>query len=280
MVKSIAPPTAPVVLLNDGHAMPQLGLGLWQIPSTATFEAVQAALEIGYRSIDTAAAYGNEAAVGEAVRAASLPREEVFVATKLENADHGYDEALRAFERSLSRLGLEYVDLYLIHWPVPALERYIDTWRALIRLQEEGLARSIGVSNFMVEHLRRIVAETGVVPAVNQVELHPAFQQTDLRAAHAAHGIVTESWSPLGMGRLVKHPEIARIGARHGKTPAQAIIRWHIDSGLVVIPKSKNPERIAENSEVFDFRLDEEDRAAIARLDDPNGRMGDDPLIF
>jgi 2,5-diketo-D-gluconate reductase A len=280
MVQSLATPSAPPIALNDGQAMPQLGLGVWRTPPPDTAEVVRTALEVGYRAIDTAAAYDNEAGVGEGVRASGLPREEVFVTTKLWNTDQGYDEALRAFDRSQARLGLGYVDLYLIHWPSPARGRYIDSWRALVRLQEEGRVRSIGVSNFMIEHLRRIVAETGVVPAVNQIELHPCFQQTDLRAFHAGQGIATESWSPLGKGRLLKHPEIARIAARHGKTPAQAVIRWHLDSGLMVIPKSVHPERIAENFEVFDFRLDEEDMRAIARLDDPNGRIGDDPLSF
>ena len=212
------------------------------------------------------------------MRDSGVPREQLFVTTKLWNGDHGHDAALRAFEASVRRLGLGYVDLYLIHWPCPAQGRYIETWRALVQLREEGRVRSIGVSNFMVEHLRRLIAETGVAPAVNQVELHPCFQQSELRAFHVSQGIATESWSPLGQGRLLKHPVIARIAARHGKTPAQAIIRWHLDSGLMVIPKSANADRIEENFEVFDFRLDEEDMAVIARLDDPNGRIGDDPL--
>jgi 2,5-diketo-D-gluconate reductase A len=277
MVQSRVTPSAPAVTLNDGQAMPQLGLGVWRTPPQATAEAVRAALEVGYRAIDTAA-YDNETGVGAGFRASGLPRAQVFVATKLWNSDQGYDEAFRAFDLSLARLGLDYVDLYLIHWPSPTRGLYIDSWRALVRLQEQGRARSIGVSNFMIEHLRRLVAETGVAPAVNQVELHPCFQQGDLRAFHAGQGIATQSWSPLGQGRLLKHPELARIAARHGKTPAQAIIRWHLDSGLSVIPKSAHPERIAENFEVFDFRLDEEDMRAIARLDDPNGRIGDDPL--
>jgi 2,5-diketo-D-gluconate reductase A len=274
------PHSGPSLPLNDGRAIPQLGLGVWQTPPAATAEAVAAALRAGYRLVDTAAIYGNEAGVGEGVRAAEAPRGELFVTTKLWNTDQGYDEALRAFDRSLERLGLDYVDLYLIHWPAPVRGRYIDSWRALIRLAEEGRARSIGVSNFMIEHLRRIIAETGVVPAVNQIELHPCFQQTDLRAFHVSQGIVTQSWSPLGQGRLLRQPEIARIAARHGKTPAQVIVRWHIDCGLSAIPKSSRPERIEENFEVFDFRLDDADLAAIAALDDPTGRIGDDPLAF
>jgi 2,5-diketo-D-gluconate reductase A len=269
---------APLLPLNDGAAMPQLGLGVWRIEPHATAASVRCALAAGYRLVDTAAVYRNEAGVGEGLRISGLPREEVFVVTKLANGAQGYDETLRAFELSLARLGVDYIDLYLIHWPAPALGRYIDSWRALIRLKTEGRARSIGVSNFMMEHLRRIVGETGVVPAVNQIELHPGFQQSDLRAFHVGQGVVTQSWSPLGRGRLLKHPVIARIAARHGKTPAQAIVRWHLDCGLAAIPKSGSPEHIDENFEVFDFRLDAEDMAAIDALDDPNGRMGEDPL--
>lgn len=279
-VASSPPPALPQLVLNDGRAMPQLGLGVGQTPAEITAGVVRTAIEAGYRAIDTAAAYQNEAAVGEGVRACGVARQALFIATKLWNSHHGYDETLAAFDQSLERLGLGYVDLYLIHWPAPSVGRYIDSWRALIRLQEEGRVGSIGVSNFMVEHLRRIIGETGAIPAVNQIELHPTFQQTDLRAFHAGQGIVTQSWSPLGQGRLLKHPEIARIAARHGKTPAQAVIRWHIDSGLAVIPKSVHAERIAENVEVFDFRLDGEDMAAIAALDDPTGRIGFDPLTF
>jgi 2,5-diketo-D-gluconate reductase A len=260
--------------------MPQLGLGLWQTPAESTAGAVRTAIAAGYRSIDTAAAYGNERGVGEGVGASEVAREEIFITTKLRSRDHGYDEALRAFDSSLARLGMDYVDLFLIHWPAPKQARYIDAWRALARLQEEGRARSIGVSNFMVEHLRRIIGETGVIPAVNQIELHPRFQQTDLRAFHAGQGIVTESWSPLGQGALLKHPVIAHVAARHGRTPAQAIIRWHLEQGLVAIPKSVRDERIVENFEVFDFRLDDQDMSAIAALDDPMGRMGPDPVSF
>jgi len=275
-----SPPRSPLTRLNDGQAMPQVGLGVWQTPPDITAQVVRTAIATGYRSIDTAAVYGNEVGVGEGVRGSEVSRDEIFITTKLWNRDHGYDATLAAFDHSLERLGLDDVDLYLIHWPVPAEGRYIDSWRAMIRLQEEGRARSIGVSNFMVEHLRRLIGETGVAPAVNQVELHPKFQQTELRAFHASQGIVTESWSPLGQGELLKHPVIARIAARHGRTPAQAVIRWHIDSGFVVIPKSVHADRIAENFEVFDFRLDDEDMTAIAALDDPTGRMGFDPLTF
>jgi 2,5-diketo-D-gluconate reductase A len=278
MLQMAAASTAPSLPLNDGRSMPQLGLGVWRTPADETAEAVGAALDLGYRLVDTASIYGNEAEVGAAVRASTVPRDEIFVVTKLANADQGYDEALRAFDRSLERLGLDDVDLYLIHWPAPARDRYIDSWRALVRLAQEGRARSIGVSNFMIEHLRRIIGETGVTPAVNQIELHPLFQQTDLRSFHVGQGIVTQSWAPLAKGRLLKHPVIARIAARHGKTPTQAVIRWHLDSGLATIPKSANPDRIAENSEVMDFRLDDEDMSAIAALDNPTGRIGEDPF--
>jgi len=271
---------SPLLPLNDDSAMPQLGLGVLQIPLEATAEVVSDALGAGYRLIDTAAAYRNEAGVGEGLRASGVPREDIFLTTKLSNEHQGYDEALRAFDESAERLGVDYVDLYLIHWPAPQRGRYLDSWRALVRLREEGRARSIGVSNFMIEHLRRVIAETGVAPSVNQVELHPGFQQSDLHAFHVGQGIVTQSWSPLGRGGLVKHPELARIGARHGKTAAQAIIRWHLQSGLGVIPKTVRPERMQENREVFDFALDEADMTAIARLDDPAGRIGFDPLDY
>jgi 2,5-diketo-D-gluconate reductase A len=268
------------ITLNDSHVMPQLGLGVWQSPREVTAQAVRSALAAGYRSVDTAAIYRNEAEVGQGVRASGLDRAEVFVTTKLWNEDQGYDKALRALDASLQRLGMDYVDLYLIHWPAPGQDRYLDSWKALIRLRDEGRARSIGVSNFAVEHLERIVRETGVAPAVNQVELHPRFQQADLRAAHQRLGVATESWSPLGQGALLADPEVARIAAKHGKTPAQAIIRWHLDLGLIVIPKSVTPSRIAQNFDVFDFRLDAEDLAAMAALDDRHGRMGPNPVAF
>jgi 2,5-diketo-D-gluconate reductase A len=268
------------ITLNDGRVMPQLGLGVWQSPREVTALAVRSALAAGYRSVDTAAIYRNEAEVGEGVRASGLDRAELFVTTKLWNEDQGYDSALRANEASLQRLGMDYVDLYLIHWPAPGQGRYLETWKALIRLRDEGRARSIGVSNFAVEHLERIVGETGVVPAVNQVELHPRFQQADLRAAHERLGLATESWSPLGQGALLADPEVARIAARHGKTPAQAIIRWHLDLGLIAIPKSVTPARIEQNFHVFDFKLDAQDLAAMAALDDRHGRIGPNPVAF
>jgi 2,5-diketo-D-gluconate reductase A len=273
-------PYIPSLPLNDGHAIPQLGLGVWQIPNEQTAAAVRAAVDAGYRSIDTAAIYHNEAGVGEAVRAAPVPREALFVTTKVWNERQGFDETLRAFDESLARLGLDHVDLYLVHWPAPRRNRYVDTWRALARLRDEGRARSIGVSNFTVAHLRRVIEETGVVPAVNQIELHPRFQQRALREFHAERGIVTESWSPLAQGKLVDDPTIETIGRKHGKSTAQVIIRWHLHLGLVVIPKSSRPERIRENLDVLDFRLDDEDVARIAALDRPDGRLGFDPDTF
>ena len=263
----------PSVTLNDGAVMPQFGLGVWQTPNAETPEVVEAALGAGYGMVDTAAIYGNEAGVGTGLNGA----EGVYLTTKLWNDCQGFDNALKAFDKSEKNLGRR-IDLYLIHWPRADLDRYVDTWRALIQLKEQGRVGSIGVSNFMPEHLERIIGETGVVPAVNQIELHPRFQQKRLREAHAKHGIVTESWSPLGRGSLLNEPVIARVAGKHGKTPAQAIIRWHLDNGMVVIPKSANPGRIRENIQVFDFRLDDEDLAAMAALDSADGRTGPDPL--
>jgi 2,5-diketo-D-gluconate reductase A len=240
-------------------------------------QVVRAAVAAGYRSVDTATIYGNEEGVGRALKDVG---DEVFLTTKLWNDDQGYDRALRAFEASLARLGRDSIDLYLIHWPCPAKDLYVESWKALVRLKAEGRAKSIGVSNFLPVHLERIVGETGVAPAVNQIELHPRFQQRESRAFHEANGIVTESWSPLGHGRLLEEPAIAAIAGKYGKTPAQAIIRWHLDKGLMVIPKSVNPERIRQNIEVFDFRLAPEDLAAIDALDHSEGRMGSNPLTF
>lgn len=270
-------PQQPTVTLNDGATMPQLGLGVWQTPQDEAATVVRTALEAGYTSVDTAAIYGNERGVGEGIANAGVPRDQLFITTKLWNDRHDYDAALAAFDKSLGRLGLDYVDLYLIHWPAPKQGRFVDAWRALVRLKEEGRARSIGVSNFQPDHLARIIDETGVTPAVNQIELHPRFQQQDLRAVHAQRGIITESWSPLGQGKLLDDPAIGAIARKHGKTPAQAIIRWHLDSGLVVIPKSVTPERIRANIDVFDFQLDAEDMARMAELDSPDGRIGAHP---
>jgi 2,5-diketo-D-gluconate reductase A len=270
----------PTIKLNDGNNMPQLGLGVWQTPADVTATVVGSALDAGYRHVDTAAAYRNERGVGEALRNSGIAPTEVFVTTKLWNEHQGYDEALKAFDASLKRLELEAIDLYLIHWPAPQQDRYLDSWRALAKLHEEGRARSIGVSNFAVEHLTRIMGETGVVPAVNQIELHPRFQQAELREFHARNGIATESWSPLGQGSILADPVVASVAAKHGKTPAQAIIRWHLDLGLIVIPKSVTPSRIVENLDVFDFKLDDEDLAAMTGLDTSSGRIGPDPMAF
>ncbi|MGA0601567.1 aldo/keto reductase [Caulobacter sp. KR2-114] len=268
----------PHVTLNDGRRMPQLGLGVWRTPKDDAAEVVKTAIAAGYRHIDTAAAYANERGVGEGVAASGVARGDLFVTTKLWNADQGYDAALAAFDKSRGRLGEAPVDLYLIHWPAPAKGLYVDTWRALVRLKEEGRALSIGVSNFCAEHLERIIGETGVVPAVNQVECHPRFQQRALRDVHQQHGIHTESWSPLGQGQLLEDAVIGGVAAKHGKTPAQVIIRWHLDSGLIVIPKSVTPSRIRQNVSVFDFSLDAADMAALAGLDSADGRIGPDPM--
>ncbi|MDO9431240.1 MAG: aldo/keto reductase [Phenylobacterium sp.] len=266
------------VELGDGHAIPQVGLGVWQTPDDVAVTAVQAALDAGYRHVDTAAAYQNEKGVGAGLRASGVARDEVFITTKVWNENQGYDNALKAIEGSLKRLQLDQLDLCLIHWPAPHRGLYLDTWRALIKAQEAGQVRSIGVSNFEVEHLDRVIGETGVTPVLNQIELHPRFQQTALRAAHAERGIKTESWSPLGQGQLLTDPIITGIAAKHGRTTAQVIIRWHLDSGLIVIPKSVTPSRIVENFDVFGFALDAEDMAAIAGLDQTDGRIGPNPM--
>lgn len=266
------------VTFNDGRKIPQVGLGVWRTGQDDAAPAVRKALEVGYRHVDTAAVYRNEQGVGEGLRSSGIAREDVFVTTKLWNDDQGYDSALKAFDASLARLGLEYVDLYLIHWPAPRKDAYVDTWKALIALQKAGRARSIGVSNFNAEHLERIIGETGVTPVLNQIELHPRFQQAALRAFHATRGIATESWSPLGQGTLLADPVINAIAQKHGRTPAQVIVRWHLDNGLIVIPKSVTPSRIAENFDVFGFALDAGDLSAIAALDSPEGRIGPDPL--
>jgi len=268
----------PTVTLNDGAQMPQFGLGVWQTAPEQTAEVVKTAIEAGYRAVDTAAAYRNERGVGEGLKAAGAAAEAVFVTTKLWNENQGYDAALQAFDKSLERLGLPALDLYLIHWPSPHRNLYVESWKALVRLKQEGRAKSIGVSNFQPEHLERIIGETGVTPAVNQVELHPRFQQRALREVHARLGIATESWSPLGQGQLLSDPVVTAIAAKHGKTPAQVVIRWHLDNGLIVIPKSVTPSRIRENVAVFDFKLDADDLGRLASLDDAGGRIGPDPM--
>lgn len=269
--------TVPTITLNDGHTIPQLGFGLWQVPNEGAQAAVTEALQTGYRSIDSAKIYENEKGLGDAIAASDIPRSDLFITTKLWNEEQGFDTALRAFDDSLERLGLDYVDLYLIHWPSPHRELYAESWKALIRIKQEGRARSVGVSNFTTAHLQRILDRTGEVPVLNQIELHPRFQQKKLRAFHAQHNIATESWSPLGQGKLLDDPTITAIAEKYGKTPAQVVLRWHLDNSLITIPKSVTPARIWENFQVFDFTLDEGDLAKIAALDDAAGRIGSDP---
>ncbi|WP_103503679.1 MULTISPECIES: aldo/keto reductase [unclassified Streptomyces] len=269
--------SVPFVTLNNGVKMPQLGFGVWQVPDEQATVAVGQALEAGYRSIDTAALYRNEEGTGKALAASGLPREELFVTTKLGNGDHGYDSALRAFDASLTNLALDYVDLYLIHWPMPLDDNYVDTWKAFEKIYAEGRAKAIGVSNFKPAHLRRLLEETEVVPAINQIELHPNFPQAESRAFHSAHDIVTEAWSPLGQGKeLLQDPELARVAAKHGVSPAQAVLRWHLQLGNVVIPKSVTPARIKENIDVFGFDLDDTDMETLGGLD-KGTRLGGDP---
>ncbi|NUT32749.1 MAG: aldo/keto reductase [Hamadaea sp.] len=266
------------VTLNNDVVMPQLGFGVWQIADDQAHTAVAAALRAGYRSIDTAKLYHNERGVGRAVAESGIDRADLFVTTKLWNDEHDYDTALRAFDASLDRLGLDYVDLYLIHWPVPRQDKYLDAWRALERVYADGRAKAIGVSNFTTAHLIRVLDTGGTVPAVNQVELHPRFAQTDLRRFHAAHGIATEAWSPLGQGGgLLDDPVLVKVAAAVGRTPAQVVLRWHLQQGVVAIPKSVTPARIAENIDVFGFELGPDEMAAIGALDSAGGRIGADP---
>jgi 2,5-diketo-D-gluconate reductase A len=276
---SMTSSTVPTVTLNDGEQIPQLGFGVFQIPPADTADVTTRALLAGYRHIDTAAAYRNEAGVGQAIHAAGLRRDDVYITTKCSNDDHGFDQAKRALHASLERLEMEHVDLYLIHWPVPSKDLYAETWKALVELQQEGLTRSIGVSNFQPAHLERIIAETGVTPAVNQVEMHPYFQQTGLRREHADLGIVTEAWSPLAQGKVLGDPALVEIAEAHGVTTGQVTIRWHLQLGNVVFPKSVTQERIEQNFDVFGFSLTDAEMDAIATLD-AGDRIGPDPDTF
>jgi 2,5-diketo-D-gluconate reductase A len=269
----------PQLALAGGAEIPQIGFGVFQVPPAETTEAVTRALSAGYRHVDTAAAYQNEAEVGQAFRASGLDRKDVFITTKCFNDDHGYEEAKHAFKASLDRLELDYIDLYLIHWPVPSHDRYVDTWRAFIDLQAEGLVRAIGVSNFRPAHLRRLIEETGMTPVVNQVELHPFFQQAGLRREHADLGIATEAWSPLAQGEVLDVPVITRIAEAHDRTPGQVVIRWHLQLGNIVIPKSVTPERIEQNLAAFDFELNTDEMSDIEALD-AGKRIGPDPDTF
>ncbi|HEY0815121.1 MAG TPA: aldo/keto reductase [Pseudonocardia sp.] len=270
----------PTIELNNGVAIPQLGFGVFLVPPGETEVAVATALQTGYRHLDTARLYENEAEVGAAVATSGIPRGELFVTTKVWNGDQGYDATLAAFDKSLERLGFDYVDLYLIHWPLPKRDRYVDTWRALEKIAAEGRARAIGVSNFQIAHLQRLLDETGTVPAVNQVECHPHLTQVPLRTFHAQHGIATEAWSPLARGGAVlSDTRIGAIAAAHGKSPAQVLLRWHLQVGTIVIPKSVTPSRIAENLDVFDFTLAADELAAIEALN-TDSRIGPDPDQF
>lgn len=270
--------TVPTITLNDGHAIPQLGFGVFKVDPDETERIVSDALEVGYRHIDTAAIYGNEVGVGRALAASGIPRDELFVTTKLWNSDQGTQSAFDAIALSLEKLQLERVNLYLIHWPVPSRDRYLESWLALEQIRDSGKASSIGVSNFQTAHLDRIVAESSTVPAVNQIELHPTFQQRDIRAWAGAHGMQIEAWGPLGQNKydLFGIPAITSAAAAHGVTPAQVVLRWHLQNGLIVFPKSKSAERIAQNFDVFGFELDADQLAAIDALDAGN-RVGGHP---
>lgn len=270
-----------VITLNDGHRIPQIGLGFWQVASEDAAGVVRHGLEAGYRLIDTAQGYENEYAIGQALRDVVVDdAAPLYITSKLRNRAHARDLALREFDESMRKLQLDQLDLLLIHWPAPAQDLYVDAWKLLVELQQAGRIRSIGVSNFNTEHLQRIIDATGVVPAVNQIEVHPRFQQRELRRFHAEHNIAVESWSPLGSGRLLDDPRIAAIAAKHGKSVAQVIIRWHLQEGLIVIPKSIKPERMRENISVYDFSLDANDMAAFAAMDSADGRTGPDPETF
>jgi Aldo/keto reductases, related to diketogulonate reductase len=272
--------TLQIKTFHDGRSAPTLGLGTWQIPDDQAPAVVEQAIGLGYRLIDTAKIYGNEAGVGKGIRASGIPREELFVATKLWHDSHAHGVSRPAFEASLERLGLDYVDLYMIHWPVPHANLFVQAWECLIQLRNEGLAKSIGVCNFDGVLLQELLDQTGVLPVVNQVELHPRFQQAELRQYHAANDIITEAWSPLAQGKLKDDPVLKRIAEQHGRSPAQVILRWHVQLGNMVIPKTTRMERLKENGAIFDFELTEADMAAISQLDSPDGRVGPDPATY
>lgn len=265
------------VTLRDGNVIPQIGLGVWQVDPAITERVVSDGIKAGYRSIDTAEGYDNEEGVGAAIRNAGVPRNELFITSKLRNGGHARDLALKSFDETMKKLGIEQIDLFLIHWPVPSQDKYVKAWKTFVDLQKQGRIKSIGVSNFNPDHIERIVGETGVTPVVNQIELHPTFQQGKNRPFYREHNIAVESWSPLGSGADLKNPVIGEIANKHGKSIAQVIIRWHLQEGFIVIPKSIHADRMKENIEVFDFTLDAGEMERIRGLDDPKGRVGADP---
>ncbi|HWM07445.1 MAG TPA: aldo/keto reductase [Actinophytocola sp.] len=275
--------TVPSITLNDSSTIPQLGFRLFKVPSEETEATVTTAFEVGYRHIDTAQMYGNEAAVGKAIAASGIPRDELYITTKLDNGLHQPDDARRAIDESLERLGLDRVDLFLIHWPLPTLYDgdYVSTWQTLAEFVEDGRARSVGVSNFLPDHLDRIIEETGVVPAVNQIEVHPYFTNEATRAATLGHGAAVEAWSPIARGDVLDDPVVARIAESHGKTPSQVTLRWHLERGDIVFPKSMHEERMRENFDLFDFTLTPDEVGEIRALDNgPEGRRGPNPATF
>lgn len=272
--------TPPTIRFHDDHLAPKLGLGVWQVPAGQTADVVCSAIETGYRLIDTAAIYGNEAEVGQGIRQSKVPREELFVTTKLWNDMHGHENTRLGFEESMNKLQLDYVDLYLIHWPVPKNRQFIQSWETLINLRNEGRVKSIGVCNFLPQHLQTLLDKTGVLPVLNQIELHPGFQQAELRHYHSDHGIQTQAWSPLGLGTLWNNPVLKKIAEAHGRSMAQIMLRWQIQLGNMVITKSNSAQRQRENMDIFSFKLSEQDMAAIASLDQAEGRLGPDPELF
>lgn len=272
--------TVPSLTMNNGLQIPQLGFGVFLVPPEETQQAVTEALKAGYRLIDTAQGYQNEEGVGAAIAESDVARDDLFITTKLTNSEQGYDTTLTAFDGSMQKLGIDVLDLFLIHWPQPMFDQYVDTWRAFEKLLADGRVRSIGVSNFEIPHLQRLMSETDVVPTVNQIELHPQFPQDELREFHAEHGILTESWGPLGQGKgLLEDPNVVEVARRKDRTPAQVVLRWHVQLGCIVIPKSVNPERIQENIDLFDFELDDADMADISKVR-TGQRLGGDPNTF
>lgn len=272
--------SVPVLKMNDGNTIPQLGYGVWKISDEDAEGSVLQALKTGYRHIDTAKIYNNEGGVGRGIAASDIAREKIFVTTKVWNSDQGYDETLKAFDESAKRLGVKTIDMYLIHWPMPVRDQFVETWKALIRLRQENRVRSIGVCNFRIADLERLLKETGVAPAVNQVELHPQFQQKELRIFHEKNNILTEAWAPLGRGLFFDDPLLQSIAEEHSKTVAQIVLRWHMELGTIAIPKSQSATRMAENFDIFDFKLTASDHDKIASLDKIDGRMGPNPDEF